>query len=421
MKDESTLASSKAEEVVPKKAIEVYRDLSTATQAQCGENDEPRSEIEAIMVRMVSAVSNDDDGRAAFNGNKALFAVGTVVHVKDRTWAGRNDHGGAARILQVHHDMGEVKYDVKYILESGRKEKGVEECYISLDAEDDSSVESSRERRGACGWNMFQKHQKGTGVNLGKRWKKMSAEERLPYEEMAVKANADLVSSSVSKEIEEPLPSPSTPWNNTIVQSPGKNRSPRRGCGKCDVCLQEDCRECVNCLDMTKYGGPNLKRQKCIKKKKKGCLMMLGEEVEAESNTKRTKSSSKIRQRLKRESSAAPSSSRRRSDRLNMMRHQIESLLGITEDDAAMDGEFERIIVSLQLDKLEKVLSNDDKTSPYFAIAGKQNNSFVISQCEKFLTHKFDSLSPPITFLSLREKIIRARWHLVTFNCQGAR
>jgi hypothetical protein len=323
---------------------------------------------------MVSAVSNDHDGRSAFNGNKALFEVGTVVYVKDRTWAGRNDHGGAARILQVHHDMGEVKYDVKYILESGRKEKGVEECYISLDAEDDSSVESSRERRGACGWNMFQKHQKGTGVNLGKRWKKMSAEERLPYEEMAVKANAELASSSVSQETEETIPTPSTPLNN--IQRTGKKKSPRRGCGKCDVCLQEDCRECVNCLDMTKYGGPNLKRQKCIKKK--GCLMMLGEEVTTP-NTKRTKSSSKKRQRLKRESSAAPSSSRRRSDRLNMMRHQIESLLGITEDDAAMDGEFERIIVSLQLDKLEKVLSNDDKTSPYFAIAGKQNMSTRIT------------------------------------------
>ncbi|KAE8281926.1 Histone-lysine N-methyltransferase 2B [Larimichthys crocea] len=41
-----------------------------------------------------------------------------------------------------------------------------------------------------------------------------------------------------------------------------------RRCGHCKGCLiEEDCAECVNCLDKPKFGGPNTKRQCCIYKK----------------------------------------------------------------------------------------------------------------------------------------------------------
>ncbi|TKS88319.1 Histone-lysine N-methyltransferase 2B [Collichthys lucidus] len=48
--------------------------------------------------------------------------------------------------------------------------------------------------------------------------------------------------------------------------TPGGVRS--RRCGRCQGCLiEEDCAECVNCLDKPKFGGPNTKRQCCIYKK----------------------------------------------------------------------------------------------------------------------------------------------------------
>merc|ERR1712194_609527 len=40
-----------------------------------------------------------------------------------------------------------------------------------------------------------------------------------------------------------------------------------RGCGKCDVCLQNDCGECRHCQDKKKYGGLDKIRQKCIMRK----------------------------------------------------------------------------------------------------------------------------------------------------------
>jgi len=62
------------------------------------------------------------------------FTVDQIVNVQDRTWPGRNDQGGVAKIIKVSHDTEETKYDVKYILES-RKEKNVEERYITEHSE----------------------------------------------------------------------------------------------------------------------------------------------------------------------------------------------------------------------------------------------------------------------------------------------
>jgi hypothetical protein len=59
--------------------------------------------------------------------------------------------------------------------------------------------------------------------------------------------------------------------------------------------------------------------------------------------------------------------SRRRSDRLHAMRRELEALLGnvdITPDNSS--------ITELKLDKLEKVLGDDDFKAEYFAIAGSK-------------------------------------------------
>jgi len=79
------------------------------------------------------------------------------------------------------------------------------------------------------------------------------------------------------------------------------------------------------------------------------------------------KSSKKKKQRAKRDS-LAPPSSRRRSDRLNIIRQQVETLLGV--DETMETSKIERAIIELKLDKLESLLSTDDTTAAYWAIAG---------------------------------------------------
>ena len=43
-------------------------------------------------------------------------------------------------------------------------------------------------------------------------------------------------------------------------------RKRRKACGKCANCNRDDCGECKNCLDKTKFGGPNVKKQRCVKR-----------------------------------------------------------------------------------------------------------------------------------------------------------
>ncbi len=38
-------------------------------------------------------------------------------------------------------------------------------------------------------------------------------------------------------------------------------------CGQCDGCLQEDCSQCIQCLDMKKFGGPGKKKKACKHRK----------------------------------------------------------------------------------------------------------------------------------------------------------
>ena len=45
-----------------------------------------------------------------------------------------------------------------------------------------------------------------------------------------------------------------------------KNRSKRWRCLDCENCQKSDCGKCENCLDKTKFGGMNKKRQKCVER-----------------------------------------------------------------------------------------------------------------------------------------------------------
>ena len=190
------------------------------------------------------------------------------------------------------------------------------------------------------------------------------------------KTQVDVSSSSTSNALTEDHIAVDPSPHESMSLSP--NRKKFHSCGKCENCLQQDCRECASCADMKKHGGSGKTHQKCLKKK--DCVMRASFEEStpakaSKSLTKKSKSSKK-KARARRESSAPPNS-RRRSERLNIIRQHIETLLGITED-VANCTKIEKAITELKLDKLEQVLVNDYKTAGYWAIAGEQ---FFTSFC----------------------------------------
>lgn len=44
-------------------------------------------------------------------------------------------------------------------------------------------------------------------------------------------------------------------------------RSRRIGCRECPGCLADDCGQCLYCLDKPKFGGNDVKKQRCIKRR----------------------------------------------------------------------------------------------------------------------------------------------------------
>lgn len=44
----------------------------------------------------------------------------------------------------------------------------------------------------------------------------------------------------------------------------GGARKRKMRCKKCANCTRDDCRECIYCKDMSKYGGPQVMKQGCI-------------------------------------------------------------------------------------------------------------------------------------------------------------
>merc|ERR1712111_87200 len=59
--------------------------------------------------------------------------------------------------------------------------------------------------------------------------------------------------------------------NESFQKSPSKlnesfGKSKKWRCRQCEGCRRKDCGLCVNCLDKTKFGGFNTKRQACEKR-----------------------------------------------------------------------------------------------------------------------------------------------------------
>ena len=54
-----------------------------------------------------------------------------------------------------------------------------------------------------------------------------------------------------------------------------KPRRRRVRCRKCEPCTREDCRECQFCLDMKKYGGPQVVKKPCVSR---NCLAVCMDE-----------------------------------------------------------------------------------------------------------------------------------------------
>merc|ERR1712156_505659 len=60
--------------------------------------------------------------------------------------------------------------------------------------------------------------------------------------------------------------SSSSKTNGTQSMAKKSTTKPPRRCGSCKACTAPDCRKCVYCLDMKKYGGPGTKKQRCMKR-----------------------------------------------------------------------------------------------------------------------------------------------------------
>ena len=79
----------------------------------------------------------------------------------------------------------------------------------------------------------------------------------------------------------------------------------------------------------------------------------------------------KISKSKKKLRGSAPLSSRRRSDRLNIIRQQLESIMGITPEDIDAKPNTEKAVLELKLEKLEKILTRDGAHPiAFFNIAG---------------------------------------------------
>lgn len=64
---------------------------------------------------------------------------------------------------------------------------------------------------------------------------------------------------------------------------PAKGSSGKKvwSCGKCATCVAEDCGKCIYCLDRPKFGGPFVKKQRCIKRR---CLMKIKTKAQNKAN-----------------------------------------------------------------------------------------------------------------------------------------
>lgn len=91
-------------------------------------------------------------------------------------------------------------------------------------------------------------------------------------------------SSGTSSLTEKPIVNGKSVGSNNNNNNGGAKKVDRRSkarvknwcCLKCVNCLADDCGKCINCLDRPKFGGPFIRKQRCVNKK---CLEKLQTEA----------------------------------------------------------------------------------------------------------------------------------------------
>lgn len=134
------------------------------------------------------------------------------------------------------------------------------------------------------------------------------------------------------------------------------------------------------------------------------------------------KSKKKKKRRTTRSLSPVPNSKKRCSERLNVLRKEIEILLGIDtcESNNRVDGEIHR----LKLDLLEKIVAErNEKTSYFFAIAGKkmfEPEGIMQTQTVRYLARNAGSVRAPFiayeTPFEVGESTTCHYWRKMTLN-----
>ncbi|XP_053213111.1 uncharacterized protein LOC128396541 [Panonychus citri] len=85
--------------------------------------------------------------------------------------------------------------------------------------------------------------------------------------------NKDLTNDNIT--MKNNIMNPNSSSNGHKGRKPEKQISPKVkltgkkvwSCGKCATCMAEDCGKCIYCLDRPKFGGPFIKKQRCIKRR----------------------------------------------------------------------------------------------------------------------------------------------------------
>lgn len=85
-------------------------------------------------------------------------------------------------------------------------------------------------------------------------------------------------SSGTSSLTEKPIANGNKPLSGRKIDRRSKARVKNWCCLKCVNCLADDCGKCINCLDRPKFGGPFIRKQRCVNKK---CLEKLQSESKA--------------------------------------------------------------------------------------------------------------------------------------------
>ena len=75
------------------------------------------------------------------------------------------------------------------------------------------------------------------------------------------------------------------PVTNGSNVKPSSGRVRRIRCKQCEACLSEDCKECVYCQDMKKYGGPGTLKKSCVKRKCENPLLPDSAKVSQQSSS----------------------------------------------------------------------------------------------------------------------------------------